>query len=193
MTRCGPEQWCELIPATLKTFLQGCLEERKDQELTMLNISSVSGTIHGWGNEGDIPIDRKTAGLTWRRGEYLPAAGRVGIHRHHAEGVSPRADSGEKREGPGAACGETDRAQHFVGGPSWWPGYGPTTTVPEMTLFGVPSSPWPRCMPGQLQHGGGWTRTRITDGRTGEDTLRFICSAHEGISSARAESWPAKF
>ena len=64
MTWCGPEQWCELIPATLKTFLQGCLEERKDQELTMLNISSVSGTIHGWGNEGDIPIDRKTAELT---------------------------------------------------------------------------------------------------------------------------------
>ena len=30
--------------------------------------------------------------------------------------------------------------------------------------------------------------TRITDGRTGEDTLRFICFAREGISSARAES-----
>ena len=48
----------------MKTFLQGCLEERKDQEQTMLNISSVSGTIRGWGNEGDIPIDRKTAELT---------------------------------------------------------------------------------------------------------------------------------
>ena len=45
-----PEQWWS-IPATLKTFLQGCPEERKDQELIMLNISSVSGTIHGWGNE----------------------------------------------------------------------------------------------------------------------------------------------
>ena len=30
--------------------------------------------------------------------------------------------------------------------------------------------------------------TRTMDGRTGEDTLRFICSAREGISSARAES-----
>ena len=39
--------------------------------------------------------------------------------------------------------------------------------VPEMTPFGVPSSPWPRCMPGELQHGGRWTRTRVTDGRTG--------------------------
>ena len=58
-----PEQWWS-IPATLKTFLQGCREERKDQELTTFNISSVSGTIHGWGNEGDIPIDRKTAELT---------------------------------------------------------------------------------------------------------------------------------
>ena len=66
--------WCGLssgvsIPTTLKTFLQGCREERKDQELnvwklTMLNIASVSGTIHGWGNEGDIPIDRKMAELT---------------------------------------------------------------------------------------------------------------------------------
>ena len=49
---------------------------------------------------------------------YLPAAGRVGIDRHHAEGIPPRTDAGEKR-GPGAACGKTDRAQHFVGGPSW--------------------------------------------------------------------------
>ena len=50
---------------------------------------------------------------------YLPAAGHTGIDRHHAEGVPLRTDAGEKREGPGAACGETDRAQHFVGGPSW--------------------------------------------------------------------------
>ena len=68
MTWSGPSSGVS-IPATQKTFLQGRREERKDQELnvwklTMLSISSVSGTIHGWRNEGDIPIDRKTAELT---------------------------------------------------------------------------------------------------------------------------------
>ena len=153
----------------------------------------ISQWNHPWmGEWSNIPINRKTAELTWRRGEYLPAAGRVGIDCHHAEGVPPRTDArGEARRTRSCLWGNlpcsTFHRQTVMVTRIW------SYYVPEMTPFGVPSSPWPRCMPGGLQHGGKWTRTRIMDGRTGEDTLRFICSVHEGISSARAESWSAKF
>ena len=86
----------------------------------------------------------------------------------------------------------TDRAQHFVGGPSWWPGYGPTTYQRWRYLAFHHHLDQDACQVSCSMEAGELEHASRKEER-GEDTLRFICSAHEGISSARTESWPAKF
>ena len=60
-----PEQWGEYPRHTedVSSRMPGGAE-RSGTDHAQHHISSVSGTIRGWGNEGDIAIDRKTAELT---------------------------------------------------------------------------------------------------------------------------------
>ena len=58
-----PEQWGEYPrhAEDVSSRMPGAAERSGTDHAQHL---SVSGTIHGWGNKGDIPIDRKTAELT---------------------------------------------------------------------------------------------------------------------------------
>ena len=121
-----PEQWCEYPCHTedVSSRMPGGAE-RSGTDHAQHFISQWNHPRMGeWRWHPNRPQDGGTDMTAW----WVSSSCRTCWNRSApCRGIPPRTDAGEKRDGPGAACWETDRAQNFVGGPSWWPGYGPTT------------------------------------------------------------------